>query len=96
VPIAASLRSARGVSAGNVVLADDPDRMTCVFESKAFGGGYAVEVVLADRTTVDVGSIEAGGAPWSWTVPLPVDVRDVRAVRVLDDDGVLRASARID
>jgi hypothetical protein len=96
LPLALALRSASGASAGNVLLADDPDRMTCVFEDERFGGAYSVEVVLEDGSVAQVGAFEAEGAPWSWTVALPVDAADVRTVRVLDDDGVLRASADAD
>ena len=95
LPVAAELRNARGESAGNVLLADDPDRMTCVFEDERFGGGYEVEVVLADGSVSSVGSFHSDGAPWTWTVRLPVDVAEVRTVRVLDDDGVVRVTARL-
>lgn len=95
LPVAAELRNARGEVAGNVLLADDPDRMTCVFEDERFGGGYEVEVVLADGSVSSVGSFHSDGAPWTWTVRLPVDVADVRSVRVLDDDGVVRVTARL-
>ena len=95
LPVAVELRSASGAPAGNILLADDPDRMTCVFEDERFGGGYAVEVVLADGSVVDVGSFRADGAPWTWTVPLPVDAADVRTVRVRDADGVVRVTAEV-
>jgi predicted anti-sigma-YlaC factor YlaD len=77
-PVAAVLTSARGTAAGSVVLATGPDRMTCVFEDDRFGGAYEVRVLLDDGTSVDVGGFTADGAPWSWTVPLPVDASDVR------------------
>jgi hypothetical protein len=95
LPVAAILVDAGGDSAGSVVLAGDPDRMTCVFEGEAFGGGYRVEVVDVDGDVTAVGSFEFEGVPWSWTVELPVDASDVRTVRVLDEDGTLRASARV-
>ena len=95
LPVAAELRNSRGRPTGNVLLADDPDRMTCVFESERFGGRYAVEVVLADGSIADVGSFSADGAPWTWTVTLPVDAADVREVRVLDGDGEVRATAEV-
>ena len=69
--------------------------MTCVFEGEAFGGGYSVVVVDADGETTDVGSFAFEGVPWSWTVPLPVDAEDVREVRVLDEDGTVRATAEL-
>lgn len=96
LPLAAVLRSADGRATGSVFLADGPDRMTCVFEDERFGGSYDVEVVLADGSVVDVGSFSAEGAPWSWTVPLPVDAADVRGVRVFGEGGVLRATAEVD
>ena len=95
LPVAAELRSSSGRPAGNVLLADDPDRMTCVFEDERFGGRYEVEVVLADGSVTSVGSFSADGAPWTWTVPLPVDAADVREVRVRDGDGVVRATAEV-
>lgn len=95
LPLAAELRNAAGESAGNVLLADDPDRMTCVFEDEQFGGAYSVEVVLEDGSVAGVGSFRADGAPWTWTVPLPVDAGDVRTVRVLDGDGVVRVTAEL-
>jgi hypothetical protein len=96
LPAAAVLVDQRGNAAGSVVLAAGPDRMTCVFEGEAFGGGYSVEVVDGDGLVTDVGSFAFDGVPWSWTVPLPVDAEDVRTVRVLDDDGELRALAELD
>lgn len=95
LPVAAELRTSSGGAAGNVLLADDPDRMTCVFEDERFGGRYEVEVVLADGSVTDVGSFSADGAPWTWTVPLPVDAAEVREVRVRDGDGVVRATAEV-
>lgn len=96
LPVAAELRNARGEAAGNILLADDPDRMTCVFEDEKFGGAYEVEVVLADGSVASVGSFRSDGAPWTWTARLSVDVADVRTVRVLDDDGVVRITARLE
>ena len=96
LPVAALLTGADGHAAGSVVLAAAPDRMTCVFEDPRFGGAYDVEVVLADGSTADVGGFSADGAPWSWTVELPVDAADVRLIRVLGEGGVLRATAHID
>ena len=96
LPVAAVLTSADGRTAGSVVLADGPDRMTCVFEDPRFGGAYDVEVVLADGSTTDVGSFSAEGAPWSWTVRLPIDAADVRVVRVLGEGGAVRATAEVD
>jgi hypothetical protein len=93
LPLAAVLVDQRGRAAGSVVVAAGPDRMTCVFEGEAFGGGYSVEVVDDDGEVTDVGSFAFEGVPWSWTVPLPVDAEDVQAVRVLDEGGKLRASA---
>lgn len=95
LPAAAVLVDARGDAAGSVVLLGEPDRMTCVFEGERFGGGYRVEVVDADGDVAEVGSFSFDGVPWSWTVELPVDAEDVRAVRVLSDDGTLRASAEV-
>lgn len=95
LPVAALLTSADGHAAGSVVLATGPDRMTCVFEDPRFGGAYDVQVVLADGSIADVGGFSAKGTPWSWTVPLPVDAADVRAVRVLGAGGELRASAEV-
>lgn len=95
LPVAAELRTSSGASAGNVLLADDPDRMTCVFEDERFGGRYDVEVVLADGSVTDVGSFSADGSPWTWTVSLPVDAADVREVRVRDGDGVVRVTAEV-
>lgn len=96
LPAAAVLLDQGGVAAGSVVVADEPDRMTCVFEGERFGGGYRVEVVDADGDVADVGSFSFDEVPWSWTVELPVDAGDVRTVRVLSDDGTLRATAEID
>ena len=93
LPAAAVLVDARGEAAGSVVLAEGPDRMTCVFEGERFGGGYRVEVVDADGDVADVGSFSFEAVPWAWTVELPVDAEDVRTVRVLSDDGTLRAIA---
>jgi len=96
-PVAALLTSVRsGRVGGTVVLADAPDRMTCTFEDSAFGGAYTVDVRLRDGSTTTVGRFEAGGVPWSWTVPLPVDVHDVRAVVVRSGDGVVRLTAELD
>ena len=96
-PIAAALTSTHtGRVGGNVVLADAPDRMTCTFEDDAFGGSYSVDVRLRDGATVTVGHFEAETVPWSWTVPLHVDVRDVRAVLVRSGDGVVRLTAQLD
>lgn len=95
-PVAAVLTGGSGTAAGTVVLATEPDRMTCVFEDERFGGAYDVRVVLADGTSKDVGSFTAEGAPWSWTVPLPVDASDVREVQVRSGDGVIRARAELD
>lgn len=95
-PVAAVLTGAGGAAAGSVVLATDPDRMTCVFEDERFGGAYDVRVVLEDGTTKDVGSFTADRAPWSWTVRLPVDAADVREVQVRSEDGVIRARAELD
>jgi hypothetical protein len=95
-PVAAVLTGASGDATGSVVLATDPDRMTCVFEDEHFGGAYDVRVVLADGSSKDVGSFTADGAPWSWTVPLPVDASDVREVQVRSGDGVVRARAELD
>ena len=96
-PIAAVLTSARtGRAGGTVVLSDAPDRMTCTFEDDAFGGSYRVDVRLRDGTTAEVGRFDAHGVPWSWTVPLPVDVHDVRAVLVRSGDGVVRLTAELD
>lgn len=96
LPAAAILVDADGDAAGSVVLAGGPDRMTCVFEGERFGGGYRVEVVDDDGEVTDVGSFRFESVPWSWTVELPVAAADVRAVRVLDDDGELRASAALE
>lgn len=96
LPVAAVLHGRDGVVSGTVVLAAGPNRMTCVFEDPHFGGAYSVEVVLANGKVTSVGEFSAQGAPWSWTVDLPVDAGDVRAVHVLDDSGVLRASAELD
>lgn len=95
LPAAAVLHGRDGAVSGTVVLADGPDRMTCVFEDPDFGGAYSVEVVLANGDVTNIGEFSAHGAPWSWTVDLPVGAADVRAVRVLDDRGVLRASAEL-
>lgn len=95
LPVAAELRNAAGQPAGNILLAGGPDRMTCVFEDEQFGGAYAVEVVLVDGSVVEVGSFRAEVVPWTWTVPLPVAAGDVRTVRVLDGDGVLRVTAEL-
>jgi hypothetical protein len=95
LPLAATLLDADGDAAGSVVLASGPDRMTCVFEGERFGGGYRVEVVDGDGEVTDVGAFAFEGVPWSWTVELPVDAEDVRVVRVLDDDGELRARAEL-
>ena len=96
LPVAAALRTSNGTPAGNVLLADDPDRMTCVFEDERFGGRYEVEVVLADGSVTHVGSFSADGAPWTWTVPLPVDAAEVREVLVRDADGVVRVTAEVE
>jgi hypothetical protein len=96
LPIAMTLRTAQGGSAGNVLLASDPDRMTCVFESAGWDGGYGVEVLLDDGSVAEVGDFDVEVTPWSWTVPLPVRAKSVREVRVLDDDGTVRATARLD
>jgi hypothetical protein len=96
-PIAALLTSTHGGRVGGtVVLADAPDRMTCTFEDDAFGGSYTVDVRLRDGSTTTVGRFDAGGVPWSWTVPLHVDVRDVRSVLVRSGDGVVRLTADLD
>lgn len=96
-PVAALLTSvSSGRVGGTVVLADAPDRMTCTFEDDAFGGAYTVDVRLRDGSTTTVGRFETGGVPWSWTVPLHVDVRDVRAVLVRSSDGVVRLTAQLD
>lgn len=96
LPAAAVLLDGRGNPAGSVVLADEPDRMTCVFEGERFGGGYRVEVVDHDGDVAAVGSFSFERVPWSWTVELPVDAGDVRLVRVHSDDGTLRATAELD
>lgn len=93
LPAAAELRTADGTLAGSVVLADGPDRMTCVFEDPRFAGGYTVELVLADGASRDAGAFTAGSSPWSWTVPLDVEAGEVREVRILSTDGVVRATA---
>jgi hypothetical protein len=96
-PVAALLTSvSSGRVGGTVVLADAPDRMTCTFEDSAFGGTYSVDVRLRDGSTTTVGRFEADGVPWSWTVPLPVDVQDVLAVVVRSGDGVVRLTAELD
>lgn len=95
LPVAAILHAADGTAAGSVVLADGPDRMTCVFDDPRFGGAYAVQVELDDGVIADVGRFDAPGSPWSWTVPLDVDPGDVRRVIVLDGGGVVRASADV-
>jgi hypothetical protein len=96
MPTAAALLNARGESAGNVLVASDPDRMTCVFESTRWQGGYGVELLLDDGSIAAVGDFDVEETPWSWTVPLPVDAERVREVRVVDDDGAVRATARLD
>lgn len=98
LPIAAVLTGADGDPAGTVVLAADPDRMTCVFESERFGGAYAVEVDVDGGGTVDLGEFHADGAPWSWTIELPdgIAAEDVLAVRVRSGDGVVRVAAELD
>ena len=96
MPRVAALVNASGVSVGNVVLADDPDRMTCTFEAERFGGAYAVEVVLSDGMVVDVGEFRSEGAPWSWTVPIDVRAEDVVVVRVLDGEGDVWSTAEVD
>jgi hypothetical protein len=96
-PIAAVLTSTHsGGVGGTVVLADGPDRMTCTFEDDAFGGAYSVDVRLRDGTTTTVGRFQAETVPWSWTVPLPVDVREISAVLVRSGDGVVRLTAQLD
>jgi hypothetical protein len=70
--------------------------MTCVFEDPRFEGGYSVQVVLDGGEVADVGRFDATGSPWSWTVPLDVDPADVKTVRVLSEDGVVRATAELD
>ena len=94
-PLAAPLVGRSGSSAGTVVLATNPDRMTCVFEDERFGGAYDVRLVLDDGSTRDVGSFDVEHAPWSWTVSLPVEADDVRSVQVRSADGVVRAEADV-
>src|SRR4051812_40612803 len=42
LPAAGVLHGGDGAAKGSVVLASDPDRMTCVFDDPAFGGAYSV------------------------------------------------------
>ena len=95
LPAAGVLVGRSGTPSGSVVIASGPDRMTCVFEDERFGGDYAVEIVLADGTVTELGTFHADGAPWTWTVELPVPAADVRTVRVLDGEGTMRVWAEI-
>lgn len=95
LPVAAAFHNRDGDVTGTVVLADDPDRMTCTFEDPRFGGRYAVEVVLEGGAVTGVGAFTSEGVPWSWTVELPVDASDVREVVVRSDDGTIRATAKV-
>jgi hypothetical protein len=96
LPRAMELRTARGAVAGNVLLASGPDRMTCVFEAEGWDGGYEVELLLDDGSVAEVGDFQLEVTPWSWTVPLDVRAESVREVGVRDDDGTVRATARLD
>ena len=85
---AVSLRDTRGHPAGNVFAYEgSPSWLFVVVSSPSGSGDYAVEVTTHDGRRLPLGTLTVADGRGSFGRALPVALRDIARVRLVNDDG---------
>lgn len=82
------LQTTNGDRTGHVFAYEgDPTWVFLIFAEPLEPGRYAVELETAAGSTESLGTFEPTAGDVTWGTDLPVGLREVRAVRMLDDNG---------
>ena len=88
------LRTPAGDRAGHMFAYEgDPTWVFLIFAEPLEPGRYEVELETAAGRIESIGVFEPAAGRITWGTDLPVGLRDVRAVRMLDDNGVIALQA---
>ncbi|MDQ3964218.1 MAG: hypothetical protein M3277_09965, partial [Actinomycetota bacterium] len=88
------LRASSGERAGHLFAYEgDPTWVFLIFADPLEPGRYEAELETADGETRSLGMVEITAGKVTWGTDLPVGLRNIRAVRMLDEHGVIALQA---